>query len=100
GPCGEVLAEDLGERLHVLGRSGQRSQMLSKTLIAALDDRRGGSSEAEREGGDVGGGRTGRGPGRSAAVARHPLPGESCLAVSGGGDEHPDTRLRLVEERE
>jgi hypothetical protein len=74
--------------------------MLSQAVIAVVHDRRTSTSEAERKRSDVSGGGTGREPGRSSALASHPLLGEGRLAVSGWSDEHADARLRLVEERE
>ena len=54
GPLAEVFAEDLGERLDVLRRCWERSQVGTQAGVAVRDDRCGALGDAERQCGDVG----------------------------------------------
>ena len=100
-PLGEVFAENLGEGLRVLGGSRKRTQVLAESVVAVVDEGRGGGlRDAERESRDIGGRRTRRVPDADAPVAYDPLLGERGLPVPGRSDQRADARLGLVEERE
>ncbi len=100
GPGSEVLAEDLRQRLDVLGRRGKRPQMFAQTVIAVVDELRSGPCDSERQCGNIGRRRSGGEPDTHATVAYHPLLGECRLAVARRRDEHPHARLGVVEDRE
>ena len=96
-PGVEILAEDLRERLDVLGRRRERAHVRSEPLVAVFDDRGGALRDTECERGDVRRRRARREPRGASTVARDPLLGERRLSVPSGSDEHPHARLRLVQ---
>jgi hypothetical protein len=99
GPGGEILAQDLGERVDVLGWRRKRPQMLAQTMVTALDEGGRAPRDAERQRSDVGRRRPRCEPHSNSTVTRDPLLGQRRLPVAGGRDEHPHTRPGLVQKR-
>ncbi len=100
GPPRQILREDLGERLDVLGRRRQRAEVSAEPRIAVVDDRGRAARDPERKRSHIGGRSPSREPGRATPVAHDPLLREGRLPVAGGADQHSDTRLGCIEERE
>ena len=101
GPGSEILAQDLGERLDVLRRSGKRTKVLAQPVVAAVDRvdvalRAMPSASAATSVDDD------RAVNQAASptITCDPLLGQRRLPVPGRCDEHPHARLGLVEERE
>ncbi|HET6624560.1 MAG TPA: hypothetical protein VFG70_08515 [Gaiellaceae bacterium] len=98
-PVAEVLSEDLGERIGVLGRCGHGAQVLAQPLVGTCDERRRRARETQRQGGDVPRGAADDEPRALPSLVRHPMLGEGGLAVARRGDEQPHTGVRGVQQR-